>query len=137
LDKDERNRDLLKETNKLLKDFGSKTHFVEKEKSISYQLKSIKEVFSKSLASTNTKEEKKEEIDKSSHLYLKNSLYLNKYKEKLTENTKFIWNNLFKLLRNENLREYIFLKRSVIKQNIILFKARLEGVSVSYTFIKK
>jgi hypothetical protein len=29
------------------------------------------------------------------------------------------------------------LKRSVIKQNIILFKARLEGVSVSYTFIKK
>jgi hypothetical protein len=59
-------------------------------------------------------------------LYLKNSLYLSKYKEKLAENTKFIWSNLFKLLKDENLREDTFLKRSVIKQNIVLFNARLE-----------
>jgi transcriptional regulator of NAD metabolism len=55
---------------------------------------------------------------------MKNLLYLNKYKQKKSENTKFIIENLFKILFNKNLREETFLSRSVIIQNIRLLRAK-------------
>jgi hypothetical protein len=51
-------------------------------------------------------------------------LYLNKYKQKYSENTKFIFKNFFKLLGDRDLREKTYLLRNVIKQNIVLLKAR-------------
>jgi hypothetical protein len=67
---------------------------------------------------------KKSEIDKESYTYIKNLLFLNKYREKLRDNTKFILQNFFKVLFNKQLREKTILERRVIKQNIVLFKAR-------------
>jgi hypothetical protein len=55
---------------------------------------------------------------------MKNLLYLNKYKQKSSENFRFILRNFFKILFDKNLREDTFLSRSVIKQNIKLLKAR-------------
>jgi len=62
---------------------------------------------------------------------------LSKYKDYHRENTKNILKNIFKIIYDKNLREDLFLTRSVIQQNIILLKAREKGVNVSYTFVKK
>lgn len=128
------NSELLKDTNKLLKEFGSKTQFVDKKSDISFQLKSVLnniwEVFS-------AKDEKKKKLDKDSYEYVKSYLYLTKYKQRLSANTKFIIQNLFKVLFDSKLREDTFLKRDVIKQNITILKAKLNWVNISYTYLKK
>lgn len=130
------NRKLLKETNKLLKKIWSKDQFIEKDKDIQYQINlfigRLKEFF------INIKEIKKETVvDKESHLYIKNLLYLSKYKELYRENTKLIIKNLYKFIYNKDLKEDLYLSRSVIKQNIILLKAKEKWLNISYTYIKK
>lgn len=136
--KNKEDRDLLKETNKLLKDFWSKSQFIEKDKDIKYQIQLVIDNF-KQLFKRDKKQENKKvsEEERTSYLYVKNLLYLKKYKAKLTENNKFILKNIFKLLTDKELREETFLTRNVIKQNIILLNARQEGVKVSYTLVKK
>lgn len=134
--KRKQNRDLVKETNKLLRKIWSKDQFIEKDKDIIYQLKNLSNNiwdFFKSF-----KKQKKEDlIDRESHTYIKNLLYLSKYKERLKQNTKFIIFNFYKFPFDSNLREETFLKRIVIKQNIALLKAREKWLSFSYTYIKK
>lgn len=132
----EANKELLKETNKLLKKLWAKDQIVEKEKSVSFKINSLWEYIKGILGSKNEKEEKIE-VDKESYSYIKNSLYLNKYKQKYSENTKFIFKNFFKLLGDRDLREKTYLLRNVIKQNIVLLKAREKWVSVPYTLLKK
>ncbi|MDD3145234.1 MAG: hypothetical protein PHV23_03945 [Candidatus Gracilibacteria bacterium] len=134
--KNKENRELLKETNKLLKKIGSKDQFIEKDKDFQYQIKlitnKIKEFFE------SVKKVKKEGgVDKESHSYIKNLLYLSKYKDLYRENTKLILKNFLKLIYNKELKDDLFLSRSVIKQNIILLKAKEKGLSISYTYIKK
>lgn len=134
---DKNSNDLLKETNFLLKKIGSKEVFIEKNKDISYIfskfLKEIKESFWK----INSKKEKKEEIDKDSHSYIKNLLFLKKYKQKLKENNIYILKNIFKVLINKEFRENLLLKRKILQQNITLFKAKEKWVWFSYTSVKK
>ncbi len=136
--KNEENRELLKEINKLLKQIGSKEQFIEKDKDIKYQLKRIFNNFKESFKQKNKKvKEENVWIDKNSHSYMKTLLYLGKYEEKLKENNGYILKNLLKIIKDKNLREMTFLKRSVIKQNILLLKAKLKWKIYSYTFMKK
>ncbi len=134
--KNKDSRVLLIETNKLLKKIWSKGQFIEKDRDIVYQskylLNSIKNIFSEIKVNR-----KKEEIDKESHSYVKNLLYLSKYKDYYKENTKTILKNFYKFLYDKDLKDEIFLSRSVIKQNIVLLKAKEKWVNVSYTFLKK
>lgn len=138
--KTEQNRELLKKTNKLLKELWSKKQFIEKEKDLWYQTKklfwAVKEVFWGDSSSWK-KSKKADYLDKESYSFVKNRLYLNKYKARYKENTKFIIKNLFKILINKEMREEILLERNVLKQNIDLFRAREKWVNASYTYIKK
>jgi len=133
-EQEESTKKLLKETNQLLKKIGSKESFIEKNKDINYLFKVIGEKLSWYLS---FKKKKKEEIDKHSHSYVKNMLFLKRYKEKLKENTIFIIKNIFKFPFNKELRDDTFIRRKVLKQNIYLLKAKEKGTSYSYTYIKK
>ena len=134
--KNKENRELLKETNKLLKKIWSKDQFIEKDKDFQYQIKLITNKI-KDFFESIKKEKKETLVDKESYLYIKNLLYLSKYKELYRENTKLILINLLKLIYNKELKDDLFLSRSVIKQNIILLKAKEKWLSISYTYIKK
>lgn len=138
--KNKENRELLKETNKLLKKIWSKDQFIEKDKDLQYQInlfiKKLKEFF-ESLKKIKKEEDVDVDVDKESHSYIKNLLYLSKYKDLYRENTKLILKNFLKLIYNKELKDELFLSRSVIKQNIILLKAKEKGLNISYTYIKK
>lgn len=135
--KDEQSRKLLNETNKLLKELGSKERFIEKEKDIKYILWN----FFDWLKSVFKKEEKKksnnESLDKESYSYVKTQLHLSKYEEKLRENTKDIFGNLWWIISNKDKRELLFLKRRIIKQNILTLKSKLWWKIVSYSALSK
>jgi hypothetical protein len=62
----------------------------------------------------------KNTIDKESYYFIKNQLLLNKYIEKQKINK----NKLFKNLFNKIKREKYLLRNKVIKQNIIILKAK-------------
>ena len=69
-------------------------------------------------------------IDKESYSFLKTVLLLEAYKEKLASNNKDIKKNLFLVLNpfsDNEIKEKILLKRSVIKQNISILKAKKSG----------
>ena len=135
--KDDKNRELLKETNKLLKELWSKDRFVEKDRDFWYQTKQFFDYIRSFFIKKNKIKQERVEIDKESHSYVKNQLYLSKYEEKLRENRIYTTKNFFKLLFNKELREMNSLKRSVIKQNIFLLKSRLEWKTISYSFVSK
>ena len=136
--KDEQNRELLKETNKLLKELGSKDRFIEKDRDLWYQFKQFID-YLKTFLEKKEEENKEnvEVIDKESHTYNRTKVILSKYEEKLVENNIFILKNLFKILSDSDLRELTFLKRSILKQNIFLLKSRLKWKVVSYVLISK
>lgn len=129
-------RELLKDTNKLLKKIGSKQQFIEKNKDIkkifSGFVDDTKEYF-KTTFNKSDSDVKKQKVDESSYSYIKNERLLKKYKEKLSLNTKDVIKNIFSSEKRKN----ILLRRRVIQQNILLLLAKKKGVSFSYTFIKK
>jgi hypothetical protein len=112
----------LKETNKLLKKIGSKEQFIEKERDISFILSNFfSDIFSYfKIFIKKSQTPKKESLDQSSYSYIKNERLLKKYKEKLHLNTKEILKNIF----SSKAREKLFLRRSVIQQNIVLLTAK-------------
>jgi hypothetical protein len=132
---EEWSKELLKETNLLLRKIWSKESFIEKNKDIKYLFKIFSEKISSYFSFFNKK--KKEEIDKHSHSYVKNILFLKRYKEKYKENTIFIIKNIFSILFSSELRSDTFIRRKVLKQNIYLLKAKEKGTSFSYTYIKR
>ena len=77
----ESSKKLLKETNILLKRIGSKESFIEKNKDIWYIISNYFADLKKILYKNN-KKTKKNDIDKHSHLYVKNILFLKKYNDK-------------------------------------------------------
>lgn len=135
-EKNDISTNLLKETNLLLKKIWSKEQIKEIDynevlkSSLWEQVNKIKNFFKKE------NKIEKEKIDVSSYIYIKNALLLKKYQEKLKINTKEIFINIFKIIFNSVFREDIFLKRSVIKQNILLLKAKNSWIKFSYTKIK-
>ncbi len=138
-------RSLLKETNSLLKQIGSKEVFIEESKDLGKLLqknvKSFTDFFQKFKNIKEIFRSKKVEIDKTSYSYLKTVLLLKKYEQRLSQNTSEIisnfWVFLFPFGKNIEKKEYILLKRRVIKQNISLLKAKKSWKVYSYTFIKK
>ena len=146
-EKNQQSKQLLSETNKLLKQVGSSAQFREKNKDIGHiysifisdlkvkleNLKSIKKkIFEKS---------EKKLIDKESYSFLKTLLLLDKYKERLKHNNKDILKNLVSILfpfwKHAETREKILLKRKVIQQNISLLRAKKAWKIVSYTAVIK
>lgn len=129
------NKKLLNETNSLLRKIWSKENFIEKDKDLWIMFNNfINKIY---WYLSVLKKEKKEKVDKHTHLYVKNMLFLKRYREKLRENNIFILKNLGTILFNKELSIDTFIKRKVIKQNIILLKAKEKWTSFSYTYVKK
>lgn len=134
---EDNSKKLLKETNILLKRLWSKESFIEKNKDIWYIINNFFEKLNKYFISIKTTKKKKVQIDKNSHSYIKNVLFLKRYKEKLKENNIYILKNFFTILFNSELRTDLLIRRRVIKQNITLFKAKEKWIWFSYTSVKK
>lgn len=128
---------LLKETNSLLKKIGSRQNFIEKDKDISYIIKNLLEKWGIFLKSFIKNKKTTNKTDKNTHSYIKNILFLKRYKQKLKDNNIFILKNLLSLLFSEEKRVDIFIRRKVIKQNITLFEAKEKWMWYSYTSVKK
>lgn len=123
---------LLKDTNKLLKQIWSSKQFVEKEKDYKRIVSErLTEFFSKHTQNKPIKQK----VDKTSHEYIRTELLIRKYSEKLKENTQEILKNFFK--KKSEKKDDLFLRRKVIKQNLVLYKVKQKGVNYSYTAIKK
>lgn len=132
---DKRSILLLKETNILLKRIWSKESFIEKNKDIWYIINKYFEKLNAYFISLKS-EKKKETIDRKSHSYIKNILFLKRYKEKLKENNLYILKNFITLIFNQEKRVDTIIRRRVIKQNITLFKAKEKWLWFSYTSVK-
>lgn len=143
--KDLQSRTLLKNTNDLLKKIGSKQQFIERDKDIKkifieflrplQEFLSQKEGLFQKQKTLNT-----DAVDTQSYSFLKTVLLLEKYKEKLSLNTreiqthtKIFYNPFF----HSEYKEKTLLKRKVIQQNISILKAKKTGGISSYTGIKK
>lgn len=143
--KNKESRELLKETNNLLKQIGSHQHFIEEDKDIKKKI----QLFFTGISSTvsfykkwwfKKNKSKKELIDKDSYNFLKTVLLLEKYQDKLDINSKEIQKNITLFLNpysKSEIKEKIFLKRKVIKQNISILKAKKSGWVNSYTSVKR
>ena len=137
-------QELLKETNTLLKRIGSKEQFLEPEKDFKKNfliyVSSLKEKFSFLNPKEILKKKEKKILDTESYDFLKTVLLLEKYKEKLKQNSQDIFShpllfiNIFS--KNEE-KQKILLKRKVIEQNIAILKAKKSWSMSSYTGIKK
>lgn len=133
----EKTKKLLKETNILLKKIWSKESFIEKNKDVWYIINNFFEILNNYFIKLKNLKNKKEEVDTDSHSYIKNVLFLKRYKEKLKESNIFLLKNWPFLIFNSEKRLDFIIRRRVIKQNITLFKAKEKGVWFSYTSVKK
>jgi hypothetical protein len=147
--KDEVWKTLLTETNNLLKKIWSEKKFIQEDKDIKKQIENIF-IGLKSFFNTIKSRDKQKEVDsrvtfnssdKTSHEYLKTIIFLNKYKQKLKQNNLDIYKNLFVFMypskKNNIKKQGLVVRRKVIKQNIFLFKAKIQGKVFSYTKIIK
>lgn len=128
--KDEKTKNLLKETNKLLKQTWSNKQFIEKNKDIKILFKNFLNKFKKKEKNKNVE---KKEVDRVSHSYMKNLLLLSKYKKRLKQNKFWIFKQISLMLINRKEYEINVLKVNVIKQNIAILTARKKGYVPSYT----
>lgn len=129
---------LLKETNFLLKKVWSKKSFVEQSRDISFIINTYTEKLREFLLFFKNLKERKKQVDRKSHSYIKNILFLRRYKQKLKETNFIILKNFYLFFNpwNEKLNN-LLLKRKVLKQNVLLFKAKEKWLSFSYTSAKK
>ena len=142
--KDEETRNLLKETNKLLKQVWSKKSYIEKDKDILFILwnffANINSMF-KSYVEENTKQKPKFEIDKQTYIFLKNKLLLEKYNYKLNLINKEILNNFLVFLiptkENQEKKENLLIRKKVLLQNQKILQSRLTWKTYSYVKIMK
>lgn len=126
---------LLKETNTLLKNTGSKTQIIEKNKDIWYIL-SQKLLVIKKIINDYKKDDSYKE-DKETHSYIKTMVLLKKYQEKKQEVDKEYKKNMYFLFWNKDKKEALDIRRTVINQNISILEAKLKWRILSYTKIIK
>ncbi|EKD66667.1 MAG: hypothetical protein ACD_49C00023G0010 [uncultured bacterium (gcode 4)] len=127
-------KDILKNTNKLLKNFWSKQYIQISDQNYSKIIVDIIKGFFKEKFDTKNNE-KVIKIDKNSYAYLKIIKELNTYKEKLKElQIKKV--KAMALFDKENLKR-LSIKEKLVKQNISLSKNRLTNNNFSYTKIVK
>ncbi|MBW7954726.1 hypothetical protein H3C61_02850 [Candidatus Gracilibacteria bacterium] len=138
--KDENSKKLLKETNKLLKEVGSKSSFIAKEDDFGYIMKTFFNSIKETLKPSKEKKEKFS-IDTTSGTFLKTKLLIEKYESKLKELRKEKLKNFFIYIipskENNKIKINFYLKEKVLKQNIMIFKSRLTGKTFSYTKVLK
>lgn len=128
----------LKETNNLLRKFGSSKQFIEKDKDLKLKANTLLEKIFDYFDEVELKKNKKRiKVDKTSHAYIKNQLLLKKYEDRLALNTKNIFKNLIPILLRKPEGVDIIIKRRVLEQNILLLRAKEKWVGYSYTSIKK
>ena len=127
-------KDILKDTNKILKELWSKK-VIRLEKDDIWYLAStfIKNLINNYLNIKN--QSKKEKIDKNSYNYFKILRELNIYKEKLDLVNKNILKATFSF-NNEELKK-LKIKKKLIIQNIWILKSRLNNRIISYVQIVK
>lgn len=139
--KNEEYKNLLKETNKLLRQVWSKKSFIEKEKDLKFIFNNI---FEKIIWFFNSfKEVKKEKtkIDTTSTMFLKNKYLLNKYEDLLKQlkQEKIKNFSIYLLPTKENIEKKtdFLIREKVIKQNLIILKWRISWNIFSYTKLIK
>jgi len=141
--KSQQSKDLLSETNLLLKQMWSSKKFIEKEKDLWYIfnkiIQDVKDFFKNIQINKKTKIKEENIVDKTSNIYLKNALLLSKYKEKLKDNNNDIIKNisLFIFFKESEIKDNIIIRRSVIKQNIKLLDMKINWQTIQYTKIVK
>ncbi len=137
--KDEESKKYLLETNKLLRKIGSWKKFIPEDRDIKKQFEKILNKIKSFLISLSSKKwnKKNNNEDKVSHYYIKNRIFLNKYKQKLLQNNIELLKNIYIFLlpiaKYDDKRQSILVRRSIIKQNIYLFKAKLDWKTFSYS----
>lgn len=137
-------KNLLWETNKLLRQFWSSKQFVEKGRSIKYIILGfftwLFEKDPSDLDQSKKSKNKKSAIDKTSYTFVKSTLLLKKYKKRSLINRKDLIKNFYTFIlpfwKLKEIRDNILIKRKVIKQNISLLKAKQSWKTFSYTRIK-
>lgn len=141
-EKDKYYRDLLKWTNKMLKTVWSQKQFIEKSRDIKYQVTNFfKNLIEQLKPDESEVEEEKNNnfIDKKSYSYLKTSILLMKYKNRLRKNNIEIIKNFYlfflPFMKNDK-KENLLIKKKVILQNISILKAKLWWKRFSYTKVK-
>jgi len=140
--KDIQSKDLLKDTNKLLKKLGSKKQFIEKDKDINYLIKNnFKNVWTYFDWFLKKKDDKKENIDKSSYDFLNLLIKIKKLKEKKNSLIKDILKSFYIFILpfwkfNER-REDFFLILKILNQNIAILISKRDWKISSYTRIVK
>ena len=139
-------KQFLSETNNLLKKIWSEKKFKEEDKDLWKKIEKIVlniKTFFIDLKKEKNKEKKKriKTSDKRSYEYLRTLIFLNKYKQKLKQNNVEILKNILAFIvpweENSNKKQDLIVRRKVIKQNIYLFRAKLEGKVFSYTKVIK
>ena len=144
-DKNQKSSVLLHETNDLLKQIGSDQHFIEKDKDIKRMIREAFSDLKKTLSLPELKKvfiprKDKNVIDTQSYGFLKTVLLLEKYQDRLHENTKEMRKNFMLFIlpfKKSQQRDKIFLTRRVLKQNISILKAKKTGSLSSYTWVRK
>lgn len=127
-------KDILKNTNKLLKSFWSKQYIQVSEQNYSKIIVDIIKSFFKEKFDTKISE-KVVKTDKNSYSYLKIIKELNTYKEKLKEIQIKKLKAL--VLFDKEKSKRLAIKEKLVKQNISLSKNRLSNNNFSYTKIVK
>ena len=141
--KDNESQNFLKETNKLLKQIWSDKKFIEESRDLKKQFQNFIWTMKETLIVPNEKKDINKKTtglkgkDIKTHTYLKNRIFLNKYKQKLKENNIEILKNIIVFIlpfwKSEEIKQGIIVKRKVIKQNIYLFRAKIDWKAFSYT----
>lgn len=132
---DVKRSDFLKDTNKLLKDFGSSKKVGSEADEFKSKLKLIFQSFVEDIVQKDPNEQAVEsKVDTSSYVYFKNLRELGIYKEKLREINKEVLRAFF-APKEKKIR--LALKKRLILQNISLIQNRIENKKFSYTRIVK
>ncbi len=135
-------KQLLWETNKLLKNVGSKETFIEKEKDISYIFEKILEEVVWFFKFSEEKPKKiSQQLDKQSTSYLRTQLLFNKYQSKKQQIQKEILKKFYifflPIPTFQKKAEYLLLRKKVAEQNMLILKQKLTNGPISYTKIVK
>lgn len=137
--KNKQTKALLGQTNKLLKEIGSKQTYITKDQDIKYILTTF---FKKVIEAVKPVKIRRQKIlvDTTSNSYLNTKLLIEKYDEKLKQTRRqklmHFYIYIIPTIKNIDLRREYYLREITIKQNISLLKLRLTGKLYSYTKLK-
>jgi len=129
--------EFFKETNALLKQFGSTKRIVTEKDQIVTKLKTILHSFFYTFGEKNTAKSDAKEASETNFLYYKNLRELDIYKSKLKETNKDILSRVFHLKFNGETKIKLLLKKKLIEQNISLLHNRISQRNIPYMRIIK